>query len=479
MTRLSPERPLRVLLADPPIQQEHYSYYHPTMGILYLLGALRREFPDGGIELKYLQGHTDLAGHLQAVADFAPDFYGLSFKTQVARNGYKTLTAVKERFPDLLVVAGGAHASAMPEEVMAQTPVDVCFVGECEQSLPLAIRAIHENRLDWAQIPGVFFRDKIGVVSTPVPPFVDNLDTLPRPAWDMADLHRFPGMPYRKNYPYAGVTVSRGCPYKCTFCSEPIWKIHGKPSFRARSPGDVVEEIEDLYGRGVREIRLWSEELNADPAWAQELLEKIAGLGHSDLFLTANIRGDRVPSTLAAAMQKANMWMVNMGIESASNRTLQGVQKQVSIEEIETACATLARHGVKVMGYFQFFLAWNEGDQLCWENQTDARKTLQWAAKMYSKGHLHYMGTTISTPRPKTPLWDLAEKHGLLKAEPTDPFPYLLEGMNLPGLKPLEIKRVMLEAYLLKLRIGLGSGHINLGLTPRYAYRVVRQMLRN
>ena len=73
--------------------------------------------------------------HLDAIDAFRPDVYGLSFKTPMARLGYRTLRAVKERFPSMPVIAGGSHVSIMADEVMAMTPVDACFEGECEDTI--------------------------------------------------------------------------------------------------------------------------------------------------------------------------------------------------------------------------------------------------------------------------------------------------------------------------------------------------------
>ena len=122
-------RPFRVMLADPPVLEEHYIYYQPTMGILYLLGALQRAFSPTEVELRYLQGFGDLRDHLDAIEEFQPDLYGISFKTPMARLGYRTLAAVKERFPSMPVIAGGSHVSIMADDVMARTKADACVRG--------------------------------------------------------------------------------------------------------------------------------------------------------------------------------------------------------------------------------------------------------------------------------------------------------------------------------------------------------------
>jgi len=462
------------MLADPPVDEERYIYYMPTMGILYLLGALRRAFPASEVEVRYLQGFGDMRDHLDAIDAFRPDVYGLSFKTPMARLGYRTLNAVKQRFPSMPVIAGGSHVSIMADEVMAMTPVDACFEGECEDTIVRAVESFASGAPRLDEIPGAVRRDGPAVRRNPPAPFRRDLDALAWPAWEMVDTDRFPGMPYSKRRPYLGVLVSRGCPFACTFCSEPVWKIFGRPTFRTRTPGDIVEEIRYLYDRGVRELRLFCEEFNAGAAWAIELLKRIAALGYRDLFFNFNIRGDVMPDALADAMVAANVWLVTMGFESASNRTLAGVQKHVTTEQIEHTCSVLARRGIKIAGYFQFFSAWEEAGELRWETPEDCRRTIAWAWRLGRAGLLHYMYTSVSTPRPGTPLWTLALRHGLLRAPAEQPYAYLEEGMNLPGVSRAQVRRLKGLGDCAKAGLALRNGNVNLPVVLQRARRTFR-----
>src|SRR5512135_3562548 len=142
------------MLADPPVEEEPYIYYQPTMGILYLLGALKQAFSQEDVEVRYLQGFGTMSDHLESIEAFRPDIYGLSFKTPMARLGHRTLCAVKERFPRLAVIAGGSHVSIMADDVMNTTPVDACFVGECEETIVQIAETFGDNRVRCEAIPG-------------------------------------------------------------------------------------------------------------------------------------------------------------------------------------------------------------------------------------------------------------------------------------------------------------------------------------
>jgi len=466
------------MLADPPVEEEHYIYYQPTMGILYLLGALRKSFSPTDVEVRYLQGFGGMREHLEAIAEYRPDVYGLSFKTPMARLGHRTLKAVKERFPSLTVIAGGSHASIMADEIMTMTPTDACFQGECEETIVQIAESFGSGRKRIEEIPGAVYRTGDSLGHNPPSPFRKDLDSIPWPAWDMIDFDRFPGMPYSKRHPYLGVLISRGCPFRCTFCSEPVWKIFGRPTYRSRSPGNIIEEIRFLYDRGVREMRLWCEEFNAGTAWALDLLHRIAALGHRDLYFNFNIRGDVMPEAMADAMVAANVWLVSMGFETASNRALKGVQKQVTTEQIESTCATLAARRIKIAGYFQFYSAWEEAGQLCWETTEDCHRTIRWARDLGRRGFLHYMYTNVATPRPGTPLWELARKHDLFRTPADDPFPYLVEGMKLPGVTPGQMKRTRLYAEYTKVRLAARNGNLNIPVVLPALFHKARRSLR-
>lgn len=468
-------RPLRIVLADPPRKEEDFPYHLPTMGIMYLLGAVKKAFSPDEVTISYVRANETLESHLQRVAALKPDLYGLSFKTQMARIAYRTLNAVKQRFPDLTVIAGGNHVSAMPDEVMQRTTVDACFRGECEETIVSLIEGFDGRRLKCSHIPGAVYRDGDKVIKNCVAPLRAKIDEIPWPAWDMIEATEFPGMPYKRGYPYLGVLISRGCPFKCTFCSEPVWKIHGTPSFRARSPEHIALEVEDVYRKGVKEMRLLCEEFNVNERWCCEVLNRIIALGHRDLFLNFNIRGDLMTDRLAATMKAANVWMVNMGIETVSDRTLRGVKKRVTVAQIEETARILKNHQIRLMGYFQFFLAWEENGALCWESAEDAKRTIRWALDLQKRGLIHYMATAVSSPRPATPLFDLAVKHDLFNTHRDDPFPYLAEGLRLPGLSRFDVARTMVYADYAKLRVALSSGDLNWRVARETAARHVRR----
>jgi anaerobic magnesium-protoporphyrin IX monomethyl ester cyclase len=178
-------RPLRIMLADPPGGARDYVYHHPTLGLLYLAGALRAAFVPKDVEVVYQAGFGSTREHLHAVQSYRPDLYAISFKTPMAPVACEALRAVHEAFPTLPIIAGGAHPTAMPEDVLRNSPASACFRGECEHAITRLVTDWGAAGPRFESIPGAVFRQGADIVRNDPAPFVHDLDQYPRPAWDL------------------------------------------------------------------------------------------------------------------------------------------------------------------------------------------------------------------------------------------------------------------------------------------------------
>ena len=158
--------------------------------------------------------------------------------TQTFESALKTASAAKEACPDAKIVMGGPHATFQDKEILRQEKVvDIIVRGEGEETLlELAKQPELENIGD---IKGITYRSGGEIVQTPTRPFIQNLDALPRP-----DYKQIPIEKYKINGKrILPIISSRGCPFQCSFCVAS--EMFGR-TFRARSEGNVVDEIEWL-----------------------------------------------------------------------------------------------------------------------------------------------------------------------------------------------------------------------------------------
>jgi anaerobic magnesium-protoporphyrin IX monomethyl ester cyclase len=460
---------MKILLADQPAKGTNIDSSYANLGLLYLASTLRQDYGNT-IQVDYLGPHQTLPEHVQWVQNYKPDIYAAGFTSKSCKRALDTFRAVREALPTVPIITGGPHPTAMPQQTLDAFPFDALVLGEGERTFSEIIGAyLGNNKPDLSNIAGIAYLDKGQYVQNPFRPVIENLDTIPFPAWDLINFKDYPGMHLKRQPIESSLLISRGCPFYCCFCSQPIWKLQ-KPWLRHRSAENICEEIELLYKRGVREIYLSSDELNFNHDWALRLCEAIAKLGHKNLYFQCNMRADKVTDELSKALASINCWMVHLGIESANNRVLKGIGKSVTVEQIEKAAISLSKAGIYVFAFMMLYQAWEEHDQLCFETPDEVNESLKWAWKMFHKKAIRYMSWQYCTPMPGARLFRIAERYNLYRGIQDDVWMRFDEHeacMNLPGISAAKMKWQLKKGILMKDWFIVRSG----GLSWKHLWR--------
>ena len=233
---------MKVLLADPPAKGTKIDDSYSNLGLLYLAGSLKAVFRQNELEVRYVGPHHTLKSHLEIVKDFQPQIYGLSFASKAAGKAYETMKAVNQVSPQTWIVAGGPHSTALPMDVFKYSPVKIIVPGEGEFGFTEVVKAVAgESCPNLESIAGIFYRRNGEIRQTTSRPLAENIDAIPFPAWELIDFREYPGMHLKKQPIETSMLISRGCPFQCTFCSQPIWKYQ-KPWLRVRSPENVWQK---------------------------------------------------------------------------------------------------------------------------------------------------------------------------------------------------------------------------------------------
>jgi len=462
---------LNILLADTPALEKSYDASYPNLGLLYLAGYLREHVKTPDLKVQYLGPQHTLKSHLEFVKNFRPDIYGLSVTSRTAGLAYRTIEAVKTSHPGTLVVCGGAHATALPAEVIAYSLADICVIGEGEVTFSEIVNAAANTSADFSKIAGTAVSGNGAVEFNQPRPFVADLDQIPLPAWDLIDFTSYPGMHLKKQPIESSMLISRGCPYDCAFCSNPVWKS-AKPWLRHRSIENICREVDYLYSRGVREIYMTSDELNFDEKWAIELCKAITKLNYKDLFFQCNMRADKVSDELAASLAAMNCWLVHLGIESANDRVLEGIGKHITVAQVHNATQDLSRESIRVFAFMMLYQVWEENGILNFESHEEVNNSMRIMRELYNKGHIHYMSWQFATPMPGSRLFKIAQKHNLFRGDPNKVFEMLFDehdiAMDIPGLSEKSMRWKLKKGILLKDWFMIRSGAISL----RHLWRV-------
>lgn len=263
------------------------------------------------------------------------------------------------------VLAVGQHATVLPETLLGEgSPVDACIRGEYE--LKLAELVCDED----PDLTGVALRgaDGADLVIDPTVLEIQDLDALPMPA------HYLFARPEYKIFHPTGVSrrwrwgflmTSRGCPYKCIYCSPTLRSSYGT-GMRYRSPANVVDELLYLRAMGATVIHFRDDIFTMNRGRTAELCELMILRGF-DLKWTAQTRPDRVDLELCKLMKRAGCASIYFGVESGSPRILEAIQKGSTVQIVEDAFACARQAGLFNVG---FFMLGNPG-----ETESDIRKT--------------------------------------------------------------------------------------------------------
>jgi radical SAM superfamily enzyme YgiQ (UPF0313 family) len=313
------------------------------IGLPYLAAVLdKNKHEVEVIECEALEiGHKELGAKL---ASIEPNVIGITSTTPTIQAALLSARVAKEACPDAPVVLGGPHATFMDEQILSENPdVDVIVRGEGEQTLLELVDVVSKSNLKGLdEVAGITFRKNGQIIRTPNRPLIQNLDELPRPAYE-----HFPLSKYRvSGRLILPVVTSRGCPIQCSFCVSS--RMFGK-TYRMRSVKSVVDEVEglrDTYGADA--FTFYDDAFTYDTERALRICEEIKKR-RIELPWNCQSRVDNVSKEALIKMREAGCEMVYMGVESGCQEILDAVGKMTSIQQNEKAIRWAKEAGMFVI----------------------------------------------------------------------------------------------------------------------------------
>jgi len=434
----------RILLVKPPLNDAGSRYYAPPLGVLSLAAWLRRR---GDAEVRVLHLHPRGPGWDEAggvMREWRPHWVGVSALTFESKGLHRAAAAAKEADPGVRVVAGGPHASFYTDDVMADPNVDFAVIGEGELTADDLARAMRDGS-GVEGIDGLAWRQGGAVHVSPRSRYVEDLDALPFPAWDLVNLSAYRGydrMSRIGSGSYAGLLTSRACPYRCAYCHQ----LFGK-KFRARSPEGVLAEVRALHDEhGVRELEIIDDCFNLDLARAKRIFDLIAGSGMKLRISFPNgVRGDRVDEEFFRKARRAGVAAMSIAVETASPRIQRQIHKNLDLGKIEEGIAMARASGIMTLGFFMLGFPG--------ETREELRMTVDFAVR----SKLHAVNFFAVTPFEGTELADIARRMGKPVFGDFDQM-YMGGGVtNLTDLPDEELRRIRQRAVM---RFWLSPGRV-------------------
>ncbi len=393
-------RKLRVFLANVGVWRKYGDFFVvPPLGILSLAAYLRSK---RDVEVQLANQRFEKCSNeelVQRIRDFSADVVGLGSLTPTAWTFAPIAQLIKEWRPETLIVLGGPHVSAVGAEALRPVNADVAIPGEGEWAFEHVLRE-HFDGGNLDRVPGIAWRNGDGaVVQNPgATARVNDLDSLPFPAYDLLDLPSYwrtrgPLIPLKKRF--IDLFTSRGCIYQCAYCHSAFGKV-----FRACSAERIADEIAYFQRRyDINEVHFSDDSFNLDEQRIFEL---------SDLLIRRNIRvricfpngvrSDLLTEQTIDALVAAGWCQANFALDTGSPRLQRMFGRNLDIPRFLKAVEYSTSKGVLAAGCNMLGFP------------TETAEEMAETARVASESALHFAAFLRVTPFPGTPLYTYLEK---------------------------------------------------------------------
>jgi anaerobic magnesium-protoporphyrin IX monomethyl ester cyclase len=405
---------MRILLINPP-SKEMYQAFFP-LGLGYIAGSLLQYGHDITVwdinaerwpkrevlrRMRKTGGSYDLVG----ISALAGDYPYVTWLSQ----SFKKLHARTK------LILGGYLASALPQFLMENLPLDFVAVGEGEGTI-VELADVLQNGASLHKVKGIYYRDTTdAIVHTPSRPRLEDLEKLPLLPWQyfpmdayLDDVH--PGFHYRLDNDGIGIIsimASRGCPFNCIYCDHTI-KGH---TTRYRSVESVIFEIKTLltkYGDKIKYFYFWDDILIWDRDWVYEFCETVQK-EVLKINWGCNCHVNRVEPRLMETMKEAGCENVRFGIESGSQKILDALNKGVTVEKAFKALKICLNAGLTLTLYIMVGMVG--------ESRETIHRTIEFFQRLINPSNVHQIRKVhcfMLTPFPGTQLFEEVIREGCI-----------------------------------------------------------------
>ena len=338
------------------------------------------------------------------------DVIGLS--TMFLQNDEWTHLAAKlskEYHPSAPIILGGGYATIKPEVALINTNADYAVIGEGEDTFLYILNkmfGIHNPRFDllFPNPTGYALWENNKVIVKPKTTFIDNLDLLPWPAWDMLNGGRyFSRVDNDTSYNYYPITITRGCPYKCIFCSV---SLSTGRRIRSRNSEKVLEEIHYFYSKyGFKRLVFADDDVNVNRetfhSVLRGLIKRNYGIGIDSFYVAIN----PLTKETIQLMAEAGMKNITLPVETGSPRMQKIIKKYIDLDKAEQAFQWAKEYGFHTETPFIFGFPQ--------ETEEDRRMSIDFSRKI----HAHSTIYLTATPWEGTELYNYAATNNHLPNE--------------------------------------------------------------
>lgn len=425
----------KIVLVNPPFvyfpgnKRSRYNYCRPPLGLCYLASYLRKARP-GADEIRIVDTLIEKRSQREWIEEIAaggPDVVGFTVVTPTAGESLRMAAELRALLPGAFFVAGGPHATIMPEDMLAA--FDAVVTGEGEKTFADLIAAL-DGGGGPDGVRGTAFKRGGETVKNPPAGFIQPLDDIPPPARELlrpdAYYHSFP---YRSGGGvFTTMFTCRGCPNNCYFCgNEALWNR----KIRFHSMEYVANELE-LIVNGLKAglVFIDDDDFLAKKSRAVEICEAILRL-KSGLKWICHACVASIDDEALKIMKRAGCVEIQTGVESGSDAILKGISKCADTRRVAEKFRLMKRRGINAWGTF---IIGHTAD-----TPETIRETIDFAVRIDPA----YASFILMLPFPGTRAFDDFKRLGYLKTTDWDDFTWHGDPVfELPDLPREELVRL-------------------------------------
>jgi anaerobic magnesium-protoporphyrin IX monomethyl ester cyclase len=325
-------------------------YLPPPSSLLILAAYVERELPDVDIDIVDCQAdQLNWKGLERYIESAEPSMVLTSGFTTNAYTCARTCEIAKTVSEDIVTIVGGIHFSFTPDESLLNYPeIDYIVRGEGELTIVDLIKTLqHKGKI--SDVQGISYRKNNTIIHTPGRPFIENLDTLPYPAYHLVEknLKRYHfTMMAGRNTRFMILEGARGCEHQCSFCTQ--WN-HWGSRWRTKSPKRIANEIEflhDTYGG----VFLWFADdhmrLSSRGKQLYEELRQKPCKDHVMLFFQARIDDIAQHPDLIEKLREVGTYWILCGVETDSQEILKEYKKGIKTQDAYQAMKIMNQNDI-------------------------------------------------------------------------------------------------------------------------------------
>lgn len=364
----------------------------PPLGFLYIISFTKKYFP----------GHVDFVisdnlNNIELQGKNSPDIIGLSSVTESFSYATELARKIKNLNSNIPVIMGGPHISAIPSQLPDE--FDIGVTGEGEITFLKLLELYRDNGSfpvkELYNIDGICFHNERGEITVnPARNPIENLDIIPVPDRKLIS----PGS-------ITHIITSRGCKFKCFFCSTPgVWQNH-----RTHSPGYVVQEIKEACNILKNNYVIFFDDLFiSDSLRIKEISDKLSEEGLAGKFeFFAYGRTEFIDEPMLKELKRLNTVEISLGTQSG-----------VTMESAENDGFSCHQRAVDLCNEYGIKLSLSFMIGLPHEREEDLRKICNFLE--HNRGKLHSVQISPLRPFPGTPLWEYAKSRGFVRDDLKD-----------------------------------------------------------